>query len=444
MDVTRNTNAPHPGSHILHVEPSVKPVSSHPLLNINLFPTEDSVNPRIVKITEAALRVAAAVHESQGRNKDDVFIPYLNHVVMAHDILYASGERDPVILAATLCHDSVEDFSCGGDLSAKKGLVRRMLEVELEKEGFHNAESLANQIAELTWRVTNDETMNEGKTIYQIDRLDEMVPPAIRIKMADHAASILEDTIHPPNWDARRHARKMSDWWSMAASEAAQQDGTKTLSNLVLNLCDLNWDIKQERKHIHALPDATQQQQAQDALQKRVDGLTLDALIEKAAHRERPILASEGNNLAWLAHPMEDTKPLGGVLAFGVTATDQVAAFRVMVEPSDQKENHTNQLVQNLLEKVLEAQEGRPNHAIIKRYVTRDDGISYREIHLEHPVPAKDFLRLASTLEATDGKKSSRLTTQRTDHALLNAYAERFGLTLGPDGTPLSGYTRGR
>lgn len=423
------------------VDRNAKPISAHPLMDINLIASEhaDLENTNLVKLTEAALRVAALIHESAGRDKDDVFIPYLNHVVMAHNILHAAGERDPVVLAATLCHDTIEDINMGSDLLGKKRMVQLLLSQELKKEGFSNADSLATSIAELAWRVTNDETMNEGKTIYQIDRLDEMTPNAIRIKMADHAASILEDTIHPPNWDAKRHARKMSDWWSMAASNAAQRPANQLISNLVLDLCDLNWEIKEERRRIGAIPDATLQQDAAKALKSRVDGLTLESLLERAAGRSRPILASDRDNAEWLHHPTNADMPSGGVLAFGLHAGDQVPAFRVIVEPSDEKENYTNQMVQNLLERLLEAKQGRPNHAIIHRYTTRNDGVSYREIHLEHPVPAKDFLRIASTLEIRKGRAAQGAAASLVDHALLDAYAERFGVMRDREGTPLSG-----
>jgi guanosine-3',5'-bis(diphosphate) 3'-pyrophosphohydrolase len=56
-----------------------------------------------------AIAFAATKHREQKR-KDVEISPYINHPIALADVLWhAGGVRDPVVIAAALLHDTIED-----------------------------------------------------------------------------------------------------------------------------------------------------------------------------------------------------------------------------------------------------------------------------------------------------------------------------------------------
>jgi len=140
--------------------------------------------------SQAALLLRAAEfasrrHRDQRRKGDDG-APYINHPVSVASILATAGSvEDPVVLAAALLHDTLEDTSTSaGELEALFGAgVRRLVE-----------------------EVTDDKSLPpaERKEL-QVSRAGEYSTGARLIRIADKISNLRDVTAHPPRgWSLRR------------------------------------------------------------------------------------------------------------------------------------------------------------------------------------------------------------------------------------------------
>lgn len=152
-------------------------------------------------ILHAAFALAQRAHLDQSRHKINAGIQYISHPIMVYDIMRKLGENDPIVLAAAILHDAIEDCS---EFKANPEQLCDELIMCLYKEGIRSkaddkpphdgiAHETTAAIHKLCMEVTNPKLLDgDGvKENYQHDRIEGMSPDAKKIKIADQAASLI-------------------------------------------------------------------------------------------------------------------------------------------------------------------------------------------------------------------------------------------------------------
>ena len=139
-----------------------------------------------------ALEFAALKHRDQ-RRKDALASPYINHpIALANVLTQEGGVFDPVVLAAALLHDTVEDTQTTPS--------------ELR-------EYFGEQIAGIVEEVTDDKTLPKAeRKRLQIEHAARISREARLVKLADKICNVRDVANHPPaKWDLTRR-REYFEW----------------------------------------------------------------------------------------------------------------------------------------------------------------------------------------------------------------------------------------
>jgi guanosine-3',5'-bis(diphosphate) 3'-pyrophosphohydrolase len=139
-----------------------------------------------------ALEFAAHKHRDQ-RRKDALASPYINHpIALANVLTQEGGVSDPVVLAAALLHDTVEDTQTTPS--------------EL-REYF--GERIAGVVAE----VTDDKSLLKAeRKRLQVEHAAHISREAKLVKLADKICNVRDMANHPPaKWDLTRR-REYFEW----------------------------------------------------------------------------------------------------------------------------------------------------------------------------------------------------------------------------------------
>jgi GTP diphosphokinase / guanosine-3',5'-bis(diphosphate) 3'-diphosphatase len=150
-----------------------------------------------------ALAFAAAKHRDQ-RRKDREASPYINHPIALMRVLSIdAGVSDPVVLAAALLHDTVEDTQTSPE--------------ELEAR-------FGREIRDLVMEVTDDKSLPKAeRKRLQVQRASGASKRARLVKLADKICNLRDMAVSPPyDWPLERQ-RTYFDW---AAEVVAQIRGT--------------------------------------------------------------------------------------------------------------------------------------------------------------------------------------------------------------------------
>ena len=139
-----------------------------------------------------AARFAAWKHRDQ-RRKGRGALPYINHPLdLAHALWFEGGVTDPVVLAAALLHDTLED-------------TQTALQ-ELQGE-------FGERVAAIVMEVTDEPTINwRARKKLQISRARLASVEAKQVKLADKICNLRSMVSSPPNgWSIERQ-RAYFDW----------------------------------------------------------------------------------------------------------------------------------------------------------------------------------------------------------------------------------------
>ena len=140
----------------------------------------------------SALAFAAEKHRDQKRKGEEAS-PYINHPIEVARILAAEGGvTDPIVLAAAILHDTVEDTCTShAELCAQFG----------------------QDIADVVAEVTDDKTLpkSERKRL-QIEHAPRLSDRAKRVKLADKIANIRDVAARPPQWWPLERRQQYFDW----------------------------------------------------------------------------------------------------------------------------------------------------------------------------------------------------------------------------------------
>lgn len=139
-----------------------------------------------------ALGFAAEKHRSQ-RRKDAEASPYINHPIALADLLVnEAGEDDPIVIAAAILHDTVEDT-----------------ETTLSELTQH----FGAQISAIVAEVTDDKALEkrERKRL-QIEHAPTASAAAQKVKLADKICNLRDLEKSPPaKWPVERR-REYFEW----------------------------------------------------------------------------------------------------------------------------------------------------------------------------------------------------------------------------------------
>jgi guanosine-3',5'-bis(diphosphate) 3'-pyrophosphohydrolase len=139
-----------------------------------------------------AASFAAHKHRNQ-RRKDADASPYINHpLALANVLANEAGVTDPIVLAAALLHDTVEDTDTSLD----------------ELTNAFGA-AITNTVAE----VTDDKQLAKGeRKRMQIEHAAHISTPAKLVKLADKISNVRDVAASPPaDWSIERR-REYFDW----------------------------------------------------------------------------------------------------------------------------------------------------------------------------------------------------------------------------------------
>jgi len=139
-----------------------------------------------------ALEFAALKHRDQ-RRKDALASPYINHpIALANVLTREGGVSDPVVMAAALLHDTVEDT---------------------ETTPAELREMFGDRIAGIVEEVTDDKNLPKAeRKRLQVERAAHISREAKLVKLADKICNVRDVAYQPPaKWDLTRR-REYFEW----------------------------------------------------------------------------------------------------------------------------------------------------------------------------------------------------------------------------------------
>ena len=139
-----------------------------------------------------AARFAAWKHRDQ-RRKGKGREPYINHPLdLAHVLWFEGGVQDPLVLAAALLHDTIEDTQTTvQELQGEFGVQVARIVMEVTDE------------ASLNWRVRKK---------LQVSRARLASPEARQVKLADKICNLRSMVASPPSGWSEDRQRAYFDW----------------------------------------------------------------------------------------------------------------------------------------------------------------------------------------------------------------------------------------
>jgi guanosine-3',5'-bis(diphosphate) 3'-pyrophosphohydrolase len=148
--------------------------------------------PKDLERVLLAADFAARKHRNQ-RRKDREATPYINHPLALARLLWVGGRvRDPIVIAAALLHDTIEDTR-----TTKSELAR------------HFGRAVAGIVAEVT---DNKRLAKQTRKRLQIEHAPHLSREAKLVKLADKTCNLQDVAANPPaEWSLKRK-REYFDW----------------------------------------------------------------------------------------------------------------------------------------------------------------------------------------------------------------------------------------
>jgi guanosine-3',5'-bis(diphosphate) 3'-pyrophosphohydrolase len=139
-----------------------------------------------------ALEFAARKHRDQ-RRKDKRASPYINHPIALANVLWdEGGVTDPVVIAAALLHDTIEDTETTWQ--------------ELRGAFGDEVADVVNEVTDVKW------LKRKARKRLQVARARHASERAKLVKLADKIVNLRDVAAHPPpTWPLERR-REYFDW----------------------------------------------------------------------------------------------------------------------------------------------------------------------------------------------------------------------------------------
>ena len=149
-------------------------------------------NSRGVGLVLKAAQFAAHKHRDQ-RRKDANAIPYINHPLALAAVLWEEGGvRDPIVIAAALLHDTMED-------------------TQTSYEELRGA--FGETVADIVVEVTDVKFLRKGsRKRLQVERAAQASPAAKLVKLADKICNLRDLLASPPSGWSLERRHEYFDW----------------------------------------------------------------------------------------------------------------------------------------------------------------------------------------------------------------------------------------
>jgi len=146
-----------------------------------------------------ACEFAAVRHKGQFRKGADK-TPYINHPVQVAELLANDAdENDPVLLAAAILHDVVEDTVETDD--EKEELIKNMTEI------------FGEEIISIVLEVTDDKNLEKAeRKRLQVEHAPHLSEKARKLKIADKIMNVRDITYNPPAWWSVERILEYFNW----------------------------------------------------------------------------------------------------------------------------------------------------------------------------------------------------------------------------------------
>ena len=139
-----------------------------------------------------ALAFAAHKHRDQ-RRKDAAASPYINHPIQLANVLWHEGQvHDPVVIAAALLHDTIEDTET--------------TEHELRGEFGDDVARVVTEVTDVKW------VDWRARKRLQVARAAQSSREAKLVKLADKICNLRDMVSHPPKGWALERKQRYFDW----------------------------------------------------------------------------------------------------------------------------------------------------------------------------------------------------------------------------------------
>lgn len=139
-----------------------------------------------------AMAFAASKHRDQ-RRKDADASPYINHQIALAEILWHEGDvRDPVVIAAALLHDTVEDTETTPE--------------ELAGAFGKSVAAVVEEVTDVKW------LSKSARKKLQVARAGRASARAKQVKLADKISNLRDILAHPPKGWSLDRKRQYFDW----------------------------------------------------------------------------------------------------------------------------------------------------------------------------------------------------------------------------------------
>lgn len=150
--------------------------------------------PTSVEATELILRaVAFAAHKHRDqRRKNQEASPYINHTIELAIVLWEEGVHDPVVIAAALLHDTLEDTETAWQ--------------ELRGDFGEDIADIVAEVTDTKW------IKKEARKRLQVARAKHSSEAARLVKLADKICNLRDMSAHPPAGWALERRRQYFDW----------------------------------------------------------------------------------------------------------------------------------------------------------------------------------------------------------------------------------------
>jgi GTP diphosphokinase / guanosine-3',5'-bis(diphosphate) 3'-diphosphatase len=146
-----------------------------------------------------SLEFAAGRHRGQFRKGADR-APYINHPIQVACLLIdRAGENDPVLIAAAILHDVIEDTV--NNEPEKQDLIKEMRHL------------FGDEVVNLTLEVTDDKSLEkQERKRMQVMHGPTLSDRAKKLKIADKIMNLHDISANPPEWWSLERILEYHNW----------------------------------------------------------------------------------------------------------------------------------------------------------------------------------------------------------------------------------------
>lgn len=388
-------------------------VELHPIYTL-----PQSVHP-YVKVCYAIAKEAHAAVEQTRNKAGSIKLDYITHPAAALNILLVSGETDPVVMAAALLHDVLED--CEDYLKAQaneKGItaeppyaavLKELIDQALEKEADEGLlhKPAEQWLADTRRMVGLVEELTAPKGLGKIKRIQRALSAmdysedAAKIKIAELAASLADDIITKPQKQGAEQLEYNDYVWAVAKSAAHLSDSQpkKQRNAQITNLFKLVNHLHSEHRLLNDYPDPRLDEQEKASKRENFSLNTAWARAMGMPDWKRAVPA-----VMYVEHPEVKTQA-HGLTHVGLSADGLVTRARVVFDYDSDKADEHYAIINHLTRLIERGDAG--NAVTYGRSDVKASEQAHHQIKLKllKPMPIEQFLEYAEQAGAIDKEK---------------------------------------